>query len=114
MIQSEARHIDTPLGTGGHAGAAALASHLVYFHGLFHLPLMYIFNEGDDIDLYPSITPENYTDVTGFEETCLKALACHRSQGMHLPARQNRLWDKWKVWGQKSGNKSAEGFIEIV
>ena len=66
-----------------------------------------------DHQAFPPLTPNRFVDVTGHEETCLKALACHISQGGHLMRSQNIRSSEWGVWKGVSGLESAEAFIEI-
>jgi LmbE family N-acetylglucosaminyl deacetylase len=44
---------------------------------------------------FPPLEPDRFVDVTGYEDTCLRALACHRSQGGHLPETQERRRKSW-------------------
>jgi LmbE family N-acetylglucosaminyl deacetylase len=67
----------------------------------------------DRKDTFPTLTANRFVDVTGHEETALRALACHRSQGGHLPGGQNGLKAKWRKWGEIAGHWSAEGFLEM-
>jgi len=53
-------------------------------------------------------------DVTGQEETALRALACHVSQGGHLPGSQDGVRAKWRQWGEVAGCVSAEGYLEMA
>ena len=62
---------------------------------------------------FPPLTPDHFVDVTGYEERCLQAIACHKSQGGHLPSTKERLERKWKAWGEKNGVASAEAFSEV-
>jgi len=64
-------------------------------------------------DSFPPLAPDRFVDVSGYEEICLRAAACHRSQGMHLPSSQERLREHWRKWGEIAGCTSAEGFLEI-
>ncbi|MCK4282925.1 MAG: PIG-L family deacetylase [Candidatus Brocadiae bacterium] len=59
---------------------------------------------------FPPLSVDEIVDVTGYEETALKALACHRSQGGHLQREDGHLWRKWRYYGEKIGAASAEGF----
>ena len=61
--------------------------------------------------VFPPIIPNRFVDITGHEETALKALACHRSQGGHLPGSQERRPAAWKQWGKSHGS-SVEAFLE--
>jgi LmbE family N-acetylglucosaminyl deacetylase len=63
--------------------------------------------------IFPTLTANRIVDVTGHEETALKALACHRSQGGHLPGAQEGVRAKWRKWGEQHGSASAEGFLEM-
>jgi LmbE family N-acetylglucosaminyl deacetylase len=67
----------------------------------------------DSEHAFPPLTPNRFVDVTGHEETCLKAAACHRSQGVHLAPSQDRIRQKWAKWGKLHGCTSAEGFFEM-
>lgn len=67
----------------------------------------------DAEDAFPPLTANRFVDVTGHEETCLKAAACHRSQGVHLPRSQERLRGKWAKWGKLQGCAAAEAFLEM-
>jgi len=62
---------------------------------------------------FPPLNPDRFVDVSGYEEKCLQALACHQSQGGHLSGTQKRRQSNWKAWGDKSGFESTEAFIEI-
>ena len=62
---------------------------------------------------FPPLKADRLVDVTGYEETCLQALACHRSQGGHLPATQERRRKSWAGWRPQSGFGATEGFAEI-
>jgi len=62
---------------------------------------------------FPPLEPDAFVDVTGYEETCLAALACHRSQGMHLPGPQGRRRKRWAAWGKVHGCTSAEAFLRV-
>lgn len=64
-------------------------------------------------EAFPPLAANRFVDVTGHEETCLKAAACHESQGVHLPRSQERIQAKWRRWGQLCGCTSAEGFLEL-
>lgn len=76
-------------------------------------PLWIPVSTPDRRDVFPTLTANRLVDVTGHEETCLRALACHRSQGGHLPGSQDRLRAKWKQWGELHGCSSAEAFVEM-
>jgi len=67
----------------------------------------------DRKDAFPTLIANRFVDVTGHEETCLKALACHESQGGHLPGPQNGMKAEWQKWGALHGCVSAEGFAEM-
>lgn len=62
---------------------------------------------------FPPLKADRLVDVTGYEDTCLRALACHRSQGGHLPATQERRKKSWAGWRERSGFEATEGFAEI-
>jgi LmbE family N-acetylglucosaminyl deacetylase len=62
---------------------------------------------------FPPLTPERFVDVSGHEETCLRALACHRSQGGHLPSRHEARRRSWGGWREQSGLEAAEAFAVI-
>jgi len=66
-----------------------------------------------DADRFPPLTANRFVDVTGHEETCLRALACHQSQGGHLPGSQDGMKAKWRKWGELRGCSSAEAFFEM-
>ena len=63
--------------------------------------------------LFPPQKPDHFVDVTGYEDICLKAAACHVSQGGHLPGTQKRRQEYWSLWKEESGFNSAEAFLEI-
>ncbi len=67
----------------------------------------------DDDDQFPPLKANRFVDVTGHEETCLRALACHKSQGGWLPGSQDGMRAKWRKWGEIAGCTSAEGFMEM-
>ena len=62
---------------------------------------------------FPPLKPDRFVDVTGYEATCLQALACHRSQGGHLPRTQERRRRSWAAWREESGFEATEAFAEI-
>ena len=62
---------------------------------------------------FPPLNPDRFVDVSGHENTCLRALACHRSQGGHLPSRQEGRQRSWGRWREQSGLEAAEAFAEI-
>ena len=66
----------------------------------------------------PEVVPlqaweDRLVDVTGHEEVCLRAAACHVSQGGHLPGSQASCRERWAKWGELHGCASAEGFLEM-
>jgi LmbE family N-acetylglucosaminyl deacetylase len=61
--------------------------------------------------VFPPLAGNRIVDVTGHEETALRALACHVSQGGHLAGTQESLRRKWRSWGERAGGASAEGFL---
>ncbi len=63
--------------------------------------------------VFPKLTADHIIDVTGYEEKALQGLACHVSQGGHLPGNQEHLLKKWRAWGEVKGCASAEGFQEM-
>ena len=63
--------------------------------------------------VFPVLTPNRFVDVTGFEEKCLRVLACHVSQGGHLPGVQERRRSEWGAWRGLCGFESAEAFLEV-
>lgn len=63
--------------------------------------------------VFPTLTANRIVDVTGYEDTALRALACHVSQGGHLPGNQEALRRKWRGWGEIAGCASAEGFLTM-
>lgn len=67
----------------------------------------------DRENVFPTLSANRFVDVTGHEETCLKALACHKSQGGHLRDAQDGLRAHWRKWGEIRGCQSAEGFVEM-
>jgi LmbE family N-acetylglucosaminyl deacetylase len=77
--------------------------------GPYWLPVM---PPGDGYG-FPPLRPDRYVDVAGYEERCLKALACHVSQGGHLPRTQQRRQSLWKAWREHSGLDSAEAFLQV-
>ena len=62
---------------------------------------------------FPPLSPDHFVDVGGYEEKCLKALACHQSQGGHLPRTQERRAQFWKAWEEESGFAATEAFKEV-
>ena len=62
---------------------------------------------------FPPLRPDRFVDVSGYEDTCLRALACHRSQGGHLPRTRERRKQSWAAWRDESGFESTEAFAEI-
>ncbi len=79
--------------------------------GSFWIPVRML--SGGDWPDFPPMKPDHFEDVTGFEETVLKAFACHVSQGMDLPKNQDLPRKKWTAWGEHAGCKSAEAFVRI-
>jgi LmbE family N-acetylglucosaminyl deacetylase len=77
--------------------------------GPFWLPV----SHRSDAEAFPPLAANRFVDVTGHEDTCLRALACHKSQGGWLPKSQDGMWGKWRKWGEIAGCRSAEGFLEI-
>ena len=78
--------------------------------GKFWIPLR---PKGDDWPDYPPMKPNHFEDVTGFEETALKALSCHVSQGMTLERWRNLPKERWAKWGKRAGCTSAEAFVQV-
>jgi LmbE family N-acetylglucosaminyl deacetylase len=66
-----------------------------------------------DTQAFPPLTPNRFIDVSGYEATCLEAVACHVSQGGHLPEKQEGRRADWAAWKGMCGLDSAEAFIEI-
>jgi LmbE family N-acetylglucosaminyl deacetylase len=64
--------------------------------------------------MFPSFAPNRFVDVTGHEETCLQALACHKSQRGPRPYNDGALRGKWASFGRIHGCGSAEAFVELV
>lgn len=64
-------------------------------------------------DTFPPLVPNHFVDITGYEEKALTALACHKSQGMHLHEAQESRKKTWKEWGNKAGYTSAEAFVQV-
>ena len=62
---------------------------------------------------FPPQKPDRFVDVGGYEEICLKAAACHVSQGCHLPDTQVKLAARWRGWKKQSGFDSTEAFAQI-
>lgn len=62
---------------------------------------------------FPPLSPDRFVDVSGHEETCLRALACHRSQGGELPSRLEGRRRSWAGWRKQSGFEATEAFAEI-
>jgi LmbE family N-acetylglucosaminyl deacetylase len=62
---------------------------------------------------FPPLAPTDFVDVTGYEEACLRAMSCHRSQGGHLEVTHGELRANWKGWGARLGAVSAEAFREV-
>lgn len=62
--------------------------------------------------VFPRLFPDRFVDITGHEEAALKALACHRCQGGHLPKTQEGRRAGWRSWGAVHGCTSAEAFLE--
>lgn len=67
----------------------------------------------DSEDAFPPLTANRFVEATGHEETCLRAVACHKSQGFHLPRSQEHLRQKWTKWGEIHGCAAAEAFLEM-
>ena len=78
--------------------------------GPYWMPIRY---SGAGGYAFPPLTPDRFVEVAGYEEQGLQAIACHRSQGGHLPGAQKRLKENWKAWGEKYGVASAEAFWEV-
>ncbi len=66
-----------------------------------------------DAQAFPPMVPNRFVDVAGYEEACLRALACHVSQGGQLPEKQNGRRAEWGAWKGLCALDSAEAFIEI-
>jgi LmbE family N-acetylglucosaminyl deacetylase len=62
---------------------------------------------------FPPLRPDRFVDVSGHEDTCLRALACHRSQGGHIASRQEGRRRSWGGWREQSGLEAAEAFAVI-
>jgi LmbE family N-acetylglucosaminyl deacetylase len=62
---------------------------------------------------FPPQRPDRYVEVSGYEATCLEALACHVSQGGHLARTRKRRQDLWRAWKKESGFDCAEAFVQI-
>lgn len=62
---------------------------------------------------FPPLVATHHVDVTGYEETCLKAERCHTCQGGYLPTRAKYMWQYWSEWGRHFGCKSAEAFVQV-
>lgn len=62
---------------------------------------------------FPPMEPTNILDVTGDEETCIRAISCHRSQGGHLESTSDYLRTSWAGWGARIGVRSAEAFRTV-
>ena len=65
------------------------------------------------VDVFPALTANRIINISGHEETALRALACHISQGGHLPGTQEAVRTKWRSWGDQYGSASVEGFLEM-
>jgi LmbE family N-acetylglucosaminyl deacetylase len=63
--------------------------------------------------VFPPQTPDRFVDVSGHQEVCLRALACHVSQGGHLPRTQKRRRAAWGTWKAQCPYGSAEAFLQI-
>lgn len=63
--------------------------------------------------VFPTLTANRIVDVTGHEDTCLRAMACHVSQGGHLPGAQGHCKTRWQEWGKIHGSTAAEGFLQM-
>jgi len=79
--------------------------------GSFWIPVRML--SGGDWPDFPPMKPDHFEDVTGFEETALKALVCHVSQGMALEKKQDMPRKKWAAWGERAGYTSAEAFVRL-
>jgi LmbE family N-acetylglucosaminyl deacetylase len=77
--------------------------------GPYWLPVML---PGDDY-VFPPQQPDHFVDVSGYEERCLAALACHVSQGGHLRRTQDRRRASWGGWRERCSFTSAEAFRRI-
>lgn len=62
---------------------------------------------------FPPLKADRWVDVTGFEETNLRALACHVCQGGASAETQEHVRTKWRTYGIDHGVESAEGFTEV-
>ncbi|MEW5815359.1 MAG: PIG-L family deacetylase [Spirochaetota bacterium] len=78
--------------------------------GSYWIPAMY---SAQPEYLFPPLKPDHFVDVTGYEDICLKAMACHRSQGQHLARAQQRKRESWKAWGPETEGDSCEAFLKI-
>lgn len=62
---------------------------------------------------FPPMEPTLILDVTGDTDTCLRAIACHRSQGGHLETTAAYLRTSWSGWGARIGVGAAEAFRTV-
>ncbi|MFC1504793.1 PIG-L deacetylase family protein [Spirochaetota bacterium] len=62
--------------------------------------------------LFPPLKADKFVDVTGYEDTAEKAIACHRSQGGDFYYR-DILRKRWKNWGEEMDVTSGEAFYEV-
>jgi LmbE family N-acetylglucosaminyl deacetylase len=67
----------------------------------------------DSEGMFPPLVADRFVDVTGYEEKCLQALACHQSQRGDRPYQDKARLGNWRHWGKIHGCASAEAFVNV-
>jgi len=66
-----------------------------------------------DASVFPVFEPNRFVDVSQYEDTARAALACHKSQGGHLPVMQDPAAKRRRFWGENQKVAAAEAFVEV-